>query len=362
MTKRYSYQPAQRYLDAQVVRRDLTARAEMLFQAIWGEPANPRAAVWRPKRKKPGDDPRRMAMRGNRRGLWHDAVADRGGDILDFVATGLCGMSRAREDFLRVLETATDWLGAPSPYLDPIRSTQPPALDEPLDALLGEIADALRPLDGRALSYWRDVRGLDPSPGGLAMRLPAGALARRPSGSRLPYAEREAVAVLGRDRQGRIRALQRIILRPGGVVRDPRLPKFSLGPISAWPPFFASRPFDAARGVLVLAEGPETAAAIWSASGARVLVCGGSMAGRVRRMGRLSNAIIAVDADAPDSPAAQTLTSALMAGRSQGARLRLLRCDGPPCSGYDAADLIREAGGRDRLRALVAEAAAPLVR
>lgn len=352
--------PGSRCFDLDALRRDLVARADILFRECWGDPQNPHAARWRPARRKLGDDPRRMVMQGPQRGLWYDSLNGRGGDVFDFIAAERLGLDAARRDFPRVIMEASCWLGAP-----PTLPIQPPpwdmgALISPAPAFAEELDAVLavaEPLTGRALRYWVETRGLDPPPIRTVLRLPAKALSRRPRGSPLPFADREAVLVLGRDCHGTIRAMQRILLAHNGIERDPDLPKFSLGPIGSFPPVFAPRRRDAAQGILVFAEGPETAGAIWSATGARVLVCGGGLARRVRGLTPHATVILAVEADAFDSPAARAITRAVAEARATGAVIGLLHCGGPPGSGYDAADLIREDGGRSRLRRLVADLA-----
>lgn len=343
--------------DLAVIRRDLVSRAEMLFRECWDEPRNPNAVRWRPARRKPGDDPRRMVMQGPQRGLWYDSMREQGGDLLDLIAVERLGMDSAQSNFPRVVEEASYWLGAaPVPASCPDNSSPARSVSD-IEGERDAVLHVLKPLEGHALRYWTGTRGLDPPSGQVVMRLPPGALARRPVGSKLPFAEREAVVVLGRDLFGNVQAFQRILLVPGTARRDPALPKFALGPIGQFPPFFPSRPRDIAHGILVFAEGPETAVAIWSASGARVLVCGGGMARRIRELSRLATVIVAVEADAPDSPAARALKKAIAIARANGARLALLSCGGEPGSGFDAADLIREEGGRARLRGLVARLA-----
>ena len=352
--------PLHRGSDLGALRRDLVARADLLFRECWGDPRNPHAIRWRPARRKPGDDPRRMVMKGPHRGLWYDSRSGQGGDLFDFLAVERFGLNDARMDFCRVLEEAGRWLGTVPvlPLAPPSEPCAPPDLDA--EAELRAVHAVAEPLPGRSLRYWCETRHLDLPPTSTILCLPDGALSRRPKGSLLPFAEREAVLVLGRDVRGAVRAIQRIILVRGGIERDPTLPKFALGPIGLFPPFFPARSRDVARGILILAEGPETAGAIWSATGARVLVCGGSIARRLRMLSPLATVIVAVEADAPDNSASRALTRAVAEARANGARIGVLNCGGSPGSGFDAADLIREEGGRARLRLLVARIAARL--
>ena len=350
--------PGTRCPDLAALRQSLVARADLLFREYWGDPRNPHAARWRPVRCKPGDDPRRMVMQGPQRGFWYDSRSGRGGDLFDFLAVERLGLDAARSDFARAMAEAGCWLGSTATQLahcpPPIETPKPaPSVATELRTILA----VAEPLTGRALRYWVETRSLDPPSWRTIRRLPAGVLSRRSRGSPLPFAEREAVLILGRDVQGTVRAIQRIILSRDGIGRDPDLPKFALGPIGTFPPFFSAQSRDAARGILVLAEGPETAGAIWSATGARVLVCGGGIARRVGDLSRLAMVILAVETDALDSPSARALTRAVAEARAAGAVIGLLRCGGPPGSGYDAADLIREDGGRARLRTLVADIA-----
>jgi len=303
--------PANLRSDLDTLRRDLVARADILFRDCWGDPRNPNAARWRPARRKPGDDPRRMMMQGPQRGLWYDSRSGQGGDLFDFLAVERLGLTKAQAGFPRVLEEAGRWLGRSPALLTsrPCSIEKPPDLDAVVSAELLAVLAAAELLTGRALRYWTETRNLDLPPRRTILRLPGGALSRRPPGSLLPFADREAVLVLGRDVHGSPRAIQRIILAQDGIGRDSALPKFALGPIGTFPPFFAA---------------------------------------------------VAVEADAPDNPSAQALTRAIAEARAAGAVIGLLRCGGAPGSGYDAADLIREEGGRARLGTLVADLAARL--
>lgn len=351
-------------VDATWLRRALRDRAEDVFLDLWGEPRNPSSLRWRPRRSRPGDDPRRMVMRGAQRGLWYDSARGQGGDLLDLIAVERLRLPDARGDFRRVLEEANRWLGTPPQAIKLHRggARRPQGTDNERNAktvadLLAAVVAVAEPLGGCTLRYWTETRGLDPPPPATILRVPAGVLPRRPKGSRLPFVEREAVLVLGRDVRGEVCALQRILLRPGGITRDPGLPKFALGPIGAFPPFFPARSRDVALGILALAEGPETAGAIWSAAGARVLVCGGGLARRVRGLSYLSTVIVAMEADAPENPTRKALVRAVAEARANGARVGLLDCGGKPGSGFDAADLIRQEGGRQVLRKRIARLA-----
>ena len=54
----------------------------------------------------------------------------------------------------------------------------------------------------------------------------------------------------------------------------------------------------------------------------------------------LATVIVAVEADAPDNPAARAVTRVVAEARATGARIGLLQCGGAPGSGFDAADLM----------------------
>ena len=104
-------------VDATWLRRALRDRAEDVFLDLWGEPRNPSSLRWRPRRSRPGDDPRRMVMRGAQRGLWYDSARGQGGDLLDLIAVERLRLPDARGDFRRVLEEANRWLGTPPPAI-----------------------------------------------------------------------------------------------------------------------------------------------------------------------------------------------------------------------------------------------------
>ena len=346
--------------DNDELRRLAIDHADRLFIDGWGAPQNPRANIWRPQRAGHGDDPRRMSMTGDKRGLWYDSAACEGGDIFEFIARFICGIATARADFARVAAETRARINAPCPA--PLRKaaisgdhSQDGATAEALDLL----SRAAAPLSGPALAYWTKARGLDMPPEQLVMRIPGGAIPRQPRGSKLPFGNCEAVLIAARDRTGVLQAAQRIFVLPDGGDRDRRRPKLSIGPIGQFPPEFAPRAHidDPACGSTVFAEGPESAAAIWSATGSRVRVCCGGFGGQLSRLDAGDCAILAIEADAAGSPARNGLAKALKAARSRGVNAVLWRIAEPRGSKADAADLIKRPGGRRIILHLIQEAA-----
>ena len=81
--------------------------ADALFRAVWGEPVRASARQWRAR----DSSAHSMAISGPNRGQWYDFSAGFGGDILDFVAVHFCDLSRARDDFGRVIDEAARFCG-----------------------------------------------------------------------------------------------------------------------------------------------------------------------------------------------------------------------------------------------------------
>ena len=347
------------------LRREAAAHADRLFVMAWGDPRSPRAHIWRPRKDGVGDDPRRMIMTGPDRGLWYDSARCIGGDIFDFVAVHVCGLAAAKADFPRVLAEIAACLGtggrrpAPPPVAAPASLPDETAR---LDDALAMIERAATPLAGPALAYWTRARGLSVPPDDLVMRLPRGALTRQPAVMKLPYASAEAVLIMGRDRRGALRAVQRILILPDGRDRDRNRPKFSLGPVKQFPPTFPARADDAALGLPVLAEGPESAGAIWSAAGCATVVCCGGFGAQLSRLSPGDRAVLAIEADARGCPARTALAKAVLTARARGVILALWRLDEAAGSKIDAADIIRGDQGAQRIRRLVHEAAQSAMR
>ena len=89
-----------------LIKEALTDRADSLFREIWGEPDRPSAREWRAR----ADNALWMDMQA-KRGSWANHKTGEKGDIFDFFAVHICGLSRASDDFPRVLEEAASWLG-----------------------------------------------------------------------------------------------------------------------------------------------------------------------------------------------------------------------------------------------------------
>jgi phage/plasmid primase-like uncharacterized protein len=253
-------------------------RAEELFRLAWGEPERPAAKQWRAR----DSSARAMWMQGPKRGRWHDFKSGAGGDVLELVAVEFCGLSSAKDDFPRVLEEAARLCGiakdtAPNlAQLEARKAERQRAAESATEAEDAKRAATVTGLQDRATeaaespaAAYLSGRGID--------SLPARGLAYLPPVPGLPvlHPHRPALVVWAQDDEGRIMGGQRILICEDGskAPEDPR--KHSFGRIAGFPARFpeirkAGFPYDGKESPLCIAEGPETALAIWQATGFEV--------------------------------------------------------------------------------------------
>lgn len=190
---------------------------------------------------------------------------------------------------------------------------------------------AALPIEGTPAAAYLRARGLTRWPRSVRW---CPAFAAYPNDPR----PRPAILFPATDASGAVQAVQAVRLTAEGRKIEGRA-KTSLGPIGAG--FFRLD----GRGPLHIAEGPETALAVWLATGAPVLACLGPItANRVNAAPCAPAAllVLAGDAAAPDSPAARTLASATAAALARGLAVRVAVPDGP--SGADWNDALRADG------------------
>lgn len=203
---------------------------------------------------------------------------------------------------------------------------------------------AALPIEGTPAAAYLRARGLTRWPRSVRW---CPAFAAYPNDPR----PRPAILFPATDGAGQVQAVQAVRLTAEGRKAEGRA-KTSLGPIGVG--FFRLD----GRGPVHVAEGPETALAVWLATGAPVLACLGPItANRVNAAPCAPAAllVLAGDAAAPDSPAARTLASATAAALARGLAVRVAVPDGP--SGADWNDTLRADGPAAVVAAI---AAAPI--
>lgn len=347
--------------DKDVIRDALTDRAEDLFRDTWGEPAKAGAAQWRAK----ASSARSMWMRGAKRGQWHDFKSQDGGDVLDFFAAEFCGLARAVDDFPRVLAEAAGWAGiapdAPAP--DPAhtltkrraRENQAEAEAEQKAAqdaaLIATLATTAQAVEGTPAAAYLAGRGISATPPGTMAYLPP--LQGQPG---LLHPHRAALVVWGRDDAGQVMGGQRVLIMPDGskAPEDARKPSFAS--IAGHPARFTAQP-GKETGPLCVAEGPESALAVWQATGFEVWAVFGvsGFATAPLPMGR--RVILCPDQDpaigtypagsqdAQDKEtAARTFAAAVAHHTGRGADIRVAYAPEPAGSKRDLNDTLQRAG------------------
>jgi hypothetical protein len=329
---------------AQVVKEAVIDRAEELFRLAWGEPQRPAARQWRAR----DGSARAMWMQGPKRGKWHDFKSGAGGDVLELVAVEFCGLSSAKDDFPRVLDEAARLCGiakdeAPSlAQLEARKAERKRVADAAQEAEDAQRAATVAGLQARAqdaaqspaAAYLRG-RGID--------ALPAGPLAYLPPvpGMAVLHPHRPALVVWAQDDFGRVMGGQRILICEDGskAPEDPRKPSF--GKISGFPARFPAR---VENSPLCIAEGPETALAIWQATGFEVWAVLSVNFFETAPAPLDRQVILCPDCDAPDSPAAKAFDRACMELAARGCEVWIARAPEPEGSKRDLADTLQGQG------------------
>lgn len=248
-------------LDRDTVTAALLDRAEELFRDLLGEPQRAASKDWRPK----GNPSLSCAMRGERRGQWHDFATGEGGDLLELVAVHLCGLPKAASDFPKVLETAANWCGIAHGVVDRSELDRRCAARE-AKAAAEDAEDARRKAEVVAAIYNR-MKPVTGTPAEVYLR--SRGITSFPS--EVAFDPRDcALIVWSRDASGKRVTGQRIFLqRDGKRALDrngKKREKIAFGSTSGFPAKFhaaTSKP-----GPLYIAEGPETALTVWLATGA----------------------------------------------------------------------------------------------
>ena len=343
-----------RRLDYDAIKETAIAEADTLFRLAWGEPLKPSAGEWRAKES----SALAMRMRGPRRGQWRDYKRGIGGDVLELVAIELLGLPSAASDFPRVLEETARLTGFTarenSAELQArietrLRASQ--KADKAEQAIKAALVanlqrKALEAAQSPAQAYLQG-RGID--------ALPAGSVAYLPPVPSLPvlHPHRAALVVWARDDAGRVMGGQRVLICEDGskAPEDTRKPSF--GSIAGYPARFpqcreTAAPGNAGKGgkgsPLYIAEGPETALAIWQATGAEVWAVFGAdfFARAPAPQGR--PVILCPDCDAPGSPAAEAFARGCEALAARGCEVLIARAPEPEGSKRDFADTLQDRG------------------
>lgn len=337
---------------SEAVKEAAIDRAEELFRLAWGEPQRPAAKQWRAR----DGSARAMWVQGPKRGRWHDFKSGAGGDVLEFVAVEFCGLSSAKDDFPRVLEEAARLCGIAkdeAPNLAQLEARK--AERQKTAERATEAEDAQRAATVTGLQERASAAALSPAAAYLKGRgidaLPASGLANLPPvpGMAVLHPHRPALVVWAQDDFGRIMGGQRILICEDGgkAPEDPRKPSF--GRISGYPARF---PALRENSPLCMAEGPETALAIWQATGFEVWAVFGAdfFATAPAPTGR--QVILCPDADACDSQAAKAFERGCEALAARGCEVWIARPPEPKGSKRDFADTLKEQGPEAVAKAL----------
>lgn len=330
-------------LNRDAVKFALQDRAEDLFWQVWGQPLRSGGKDWRAR----DSSARSMVSQGAKRGQWFDHKAGLSGDILDFYAVEFCGLSRAADDFPRVLREAAAYCGladGPGPDLDAMRARKAAqeaqtALQDAADAkrkaaLVQALQARSEPLTGSPAAAYLAGRGIHALPEGWSYLPPVNGL-----GVLSPH--RPALVAWAIDAAGQVTGGQRVLILEDGskAPEDTRKPSF--GSIGGSP---ARIPARAQGGPLCIAEGPETAAAIAQATGFEVWAVFGASGFASAPPPLDRQVILCPDQDALGSPAAQAFDLACDVLAQRGVDLWIARAPEPKGSKRDLADTLQDSG------------------
>lgn len=331
-------------IEAEAVKQALLDRAEDLFRAAWGEPVKPGAKDWR-ARESSG---LRMTMRGRKRGAWSDFKAGLHGDVLDFYGVQFCGLTRARDDFPRVIEDAAAWCGLSrdkAPDLSGLQARRAAQRAQDAIAETREAEDKARQV--AALQARSAAVAGSPAAAYLAARgvveLPPAGVAYLPPvpGLGVLSPERGALVIWATDDAGQVRGGQRVLILPDGgkAPEDVRKPAF--GAIAGFPARFPARIED---GPLLVCEGPETALSVWQVTGCETWAVFGATFFETAPIPTDRQVILCPDRDAADSSAGKAFRRAVAHHAERGCDLWIAEAPEPEGSKADLNDTLQRAG------------------
>ncbi|WP_159993652.1 toprim domain-containing protein [Roseomonas sp. 18066] len=299
------------------VKRRLTDRIDELAEELFGPPARDTR-----NQKQWGWDKSGglfVVMRGPKRGSFFHHAGGKGGGPLHLI------MFAQGVDFSRALAWAKSWLGIGNTGARP-PSIDPAVLQERQRKRQADEAHTVaseRHRIGRAQSTWRYSDPIDGTIAELYLTQTRGVL--RPRGGWPREAVRFhrgscALVVAMTSEDGEVRAVQRIYLTSAGTkisaeeAKQRGLPgaKQTTGVMAG-----AMVRLPATKsGPLLIAEGPETALSVWSATGYETWAALGAVAKIAPPIGR--SLIICADDDNPSSSAAGRLREALEGWKEEG--------------------------------------------
>ena len=317
-------------------------------------------------------------------GLFHIKETGQGGDVLALWALHMGLPDTKGGNFSAVLASLGDFLGVlpvSGQVDDAERTRQRVAIDRAraereavaqveaakVEALRGATLAAMQaaagPVAGTIAETYLRSRGIVAAiPDAFAGFIPADALGSYRKG--LVQSDAAALVIWARDADGVVIGAQRVLLTSEGRKRlvdtdDGQAAKFTTGRGDGV--FVALPCVDPASlgGALVIGEGPETAAAIWQASGAETWCVFGSggWAGVVDLLPRDRRVIFAPDADAIGSQAWQAFQRGLSDAVAAGVESWVSETPARYGPKADAGDVL-EGDGDDAVRAMLAGARA----
>ena len=320
----------------------LKERIKDLCRDLLGEPNFTGGHDWRYGRK----ESLKVEVEGADQGKWFSFEERRGGGPIQLIAFS-CDL-----DDGEARQWAVDWLGvdvggdaAPPPIRKKANSAERLAKEKERRDFAKTLIAECQPIEGTLAEVYLHHRGINPQQWPKAVLFHPGGGDQRGQCQHHP-----ALLLVVTDTKGTATAVHRVFLSPEGRKADVRPQKRSDGVLKG---SAVRLPAFADDGTLILAEGGETALAIWSATGLETWAMLGSF--RDIEVPSDRRVVVAADDDAEDSPARKQLETVLNALRGRGIDVRLaIPFEPSRGQGEDFNDLLQEAGAdavRDQISA-----------
>lgn len=345
------------------VRYALVERADDLFRQYIGAPVRTGSHDWRTK----GRSSFSMDMRGEKRGLWNDHASGEGGDIFDFVAVHICGLTSARADFPRVVAKGAALVGLTQETKIDHAAIAARRAEREAQGRKAENAEAKQraelttrliekalPVQGSPAAAYLAGRGITELPSdGLAFLPPVPELA----GPGMMHPKHPALVIWAKDDTLSRKGGQRILIDVDGRKVDlpddtPRKPTFAAAQGNP-----ARFPHRVEGGPLCVAEGPESALSIWQATGFETWAVFGVSNWASAPLPRDRKVILSPDRDAPvgtypegsedakrKESAARSFNAAVQHHLAAGVDLWIAEAPEPEGSKRDLNDTLMRAG------------------
>lgn len=271
-----------------------------------------------------------VVIEGTKQGFWYDHEQGVGGNALDLI----CNRRNCSKH--QAIEWAKKYVQGTA-ITNSSRPVRPRFGDEEFRTPKGSLETSLRQCVGVAgtpAEIYIQGRGIT--------QLPPDCLAYRPNA----YGDFGALVARATDIDGRVLAVQQVYVDSQGNKAPLSVSKRTIKFLDGWSKLAAVR--FPGKSPLIVAEGVETAASLWQATGQETWACLGVANIKCAPVPANADVIIARDGDRPGSPADRQVLQAVEELRARGHRVAIAM----PSEGMDFNDLLVR-DGEDAVRACI---------